>query len=106
MVGSDRPQMKTCRMRIAYWRLIFTNTHSEYLILIVFFAGTMVTRTQLNVNVIGTLPVLFVHAHFMRTRQIKYCLRYIYIYIYIYTHTHNVGAIFYSFVTWTLVEIL
>ena len=48
------------RTRFACWLTNAAKTHSEYVILIVFFfAATLVTRTRLVVTFMRTLPVLF-----------------------------------------------
>ena len=50
IVEPDKPQMTIWRMRIAFRIPKATNTHSEYVILFVFFTATMVERTRLNVT--------------------------------------------------------
>jgi len=45
-----RSQMKIWQMRIACWIPDATNTHSGYIILIVFFFATMVARTLSSVT--------------------------------------------------------
>ena len=52
------PQMTKWRTRISCWIPKATNTHSEYVILIVFSNATMVARTRLECYVIHALPLL------------------------------------------------
>ena len=54
----DRQQMKIWRMRILCWIPKVTNTHSEYVILIVFHCKNGCTNAP-QCYVTGTLPVLF-----------------------------------------------
>jgi hypothetical protein len=50
IVERDRPHMNIRRMRIACWIRKATNTHLEYVILIVFSTDTMVALTHLIVT--------------------------------------------------------
>jgi len=65
MIDTDRPQVTILRMRIACWITKTTNTHSEYVILIVFPRPTVVTRTRLNVT-------LYVHCLYGITLQTQW----------------------------------
>jgi hypothetical protein len=64
-VEPNMPQTIIWRMRIAWWIPKATHTNSEDI-----STATVVARTQLNVNVIRTVPVLFrsvVQQHFVVT---------------------------------------
>ena len=45
-----RQQIPIWRTRIAYWISNVTNTHTEYVILHLFYTATVVARTPLNVT--------------------------------------------------------
>ena len=59
IVQLDRPQMTMWRMRIAFWILKSTNTHSEYVILVAFQCNSGCTKAH-HCCIIRTLPVSFV----------------------------------------------
>jgi len=48
MVERGRPQMTICRMRIACWIPMATNTHSEFVIFIAFLLEKMVAPAHLD----------------------------------------------------------
>ena len=58
MVEPERPQMTKRRMHIACWIPKATDTHSEWVILIVFSMAAMLMRTRLAVTFTRTLPFL------------------------------------------------
>ena len=57
-VEPERPQMTIWHMRIACWIPKATNTHSEYIILILFSAAKVVPRTHLDVTLYVNLRCL------------------------------------------------
>ena len=50
------------RMRLACWVTNVTNTHSEYVTIIIFPRQNMVTRTLLNITFMCTFLVLFIYS--------------------------------------------
>jgi len=50
VVETDRPQMTIWRKRIAYWIPKPTNTHSEYIIVLLFLCRNVCTSPRLNVT--------------------------------------------------------
>jgi len=59
MVEPGRPQMIIRRMRIAYCIPKATNTHSEYVIALLFLCNSGYTNAP-QCRVLRTLPVLFI----------------------------------------------
>jgi hypothetical protein len=57
----DRPQMRTWRMHIAYWIHNTTNTHSEYVILIVFHCNSGCTSQCYVTHTVSVLVTLQLH---------------------------------------------